>query len=176
MIGCRLLSSYAAEITLSLTDAIALYAELALALAGFAGVASAFAGRERRFRPVERLRLVGVVSLSASTFAGCLGHTVATIAGLTEHYASSIAALANLALLAPLVIRALPELWRRAKDADAQVDNYSLLLVNSLFLCEIVLLAYTLSGFGGGWQLVLAFSLQLLHGLWLFYLLLTREN
>ena len=161
---------------MSLTDAIELYAELALALAGFAGVASAFSGRERRFRPVERLRLVGVVSLSASTFAGCLAHAVATIAGLSVLHASSIAALANLVLLASLVIRILPEFWRRSKDSDAQVDGYSIWLANSLFLGEIVLLAYTLFGFGGGWQLALAFSLQLLHGLWLFFLLLTREN
>jgi hypothetical protein len=101
---------------------------------------------------------------------------VATIAGLTEQHTSSIAAFANLLVVAPLVIRVLPELWRRSKDADAQVDNYSLWLVNSLFLCELILLSYTLFGFGGGWQLVLAFSLQLLHGLWLFFLLLTREN
>ena len=40
-------------------DSIALYAELALALAGFAGIVSAVAARERQFRPIERLSLEG---------------------------------------------------------------------------------------------------------------------
>lgn len=159
-----------------LKDAIELLAELSLALAGFAGVASAFSGRERRFQPVERLRLVGVVGLSASAFGGCLAYISAALAGLSESSVQALAALVNLVLLTPLLLHAVPELWRRSGDADANVDSYSLLLVNVLFSSEAILLVATVFGFGTGWQLVLAFCLQLLHGLWLFFLLLTREN
>ncbi|MGH0029313.1 MAG: hypothetical protein ACQGVC_05955 [Myxococcota bacterium] len=38
-------------------EPFALLAELAIALAGFAGVAAAFAGKERAYGPSERLRL-----------------------------------------------------------------------------------------------------------------------
>jgi hypothetical protein len=56
----------------SLSEVFSLYAELALALAGFTGVASAFAGRERAFRPTELTRLQGILVNSASVLAGCL--------------------------------------------------------------------------------------------------------
>lgn len=54
---------------ISLSDAVELYAELSLTLAG---VVAAFAGRERAFRPIERMRLVGMLVLSASVLGGCL--------------------------------------------------------------------------------------------------------
>jgi branched-subunit amino acid ABC-type transport system permease component len=59
---------------INISDAVELYAELSLALAGFAGVVTAFAGRERAFRPSERMRLVGIVVLSASVLGGCLAY------------------------------------------------------------------------------------------------------
>ena len=147
-----------------------------MALAGFAGVASAFAGRERRFRAVERIRLAGVVSLSASTFGGCLTYVVCSVGGLSERTSSATAAFITLALVAALVLGRLPEFWRRSKDDDAQVDRYSPILVSSFLASDVILLGCTLIGIVGGWALALAFSLLLLHGLWLFFLLLTREN
>lgn len=57
---------------LSLPDVLSLYAELALALAGFAGVTSAFAGRDRAFKPTERSRVEAVLMNSAAALAGCL--------------------------------------------------------------------------------------------------------
>jgi len=161
---------------LNLEAAIELFAELALGLAGFAGVASAFAGRERRFRAVERLRLVGVVGLSACTFGGCLAYVVCSVGGLSGRAPAAGAAFVTLVLLAPLVLRVLPEFWRRSKDADAQVDGYSPILVSTFFVLDVILLGCALTGVAGGWALALAFSLLLLHGLWLFFLLLTREN
>jgi len=41
---------YTAELAMTPDDAISLFAELSLGLAGFAGVGSAFAGRTREFR------------------------------------------------------------------------------------------------------------------------------
>ena len=146
----------------SFQDAVELYAELSLALAGFAGVASAFAGRERSFRPIERMRLVGVVALSASVLGGCLAFLAASIALLPSDQAETLAGLASLALLSPL-FWVIPRLWVRAREPDSNVDSWSLYLV-------------TLLGFGAGWQLAFSFGLQLLQGLWLFFLLLTRQN
>lgn len=159
----------------SFEGAVELYAELSLALAGFAGVASAFAGRERAFRPIERMRLVGVVVLSASVLGGCLTFLAASIALLTPVQAEALTGLASLALLAPL-FWVIPRLWIRARDPDANVDSWSLYLVTSLTAVETLLLSTTGLGFGAGWQLALSFGFQLLQGLWLFFLLLTRQN
>jgi len=87
----------------------------------------------------------------------------------------SAAGVVGLVLISP-VFRLLPELWRRARDADATVDPWSLYLVTALIMVEVPLLLTAAVGFGSGWQLAVSFSLQLLQGLWLFFLLLTREN
>jgi len=165
-----------AEFMISLPEAVELYAEISLALAGFAGIASALAGRERRFRSVEKLRLVGVVSLSAAVLGGSLAYMCGSIAGLSESHSESIAAVVSLFLTAPLTIRIFPELWRRSNDPDVTVDSWSLYLVTGLLVTAILLYAFTALGLGAGWQIALAFSLQLMHGIWLFFLLLTRPN
>jgi hypothetical protein len=166
---------YAAGLMTSIEEAVELYAELSLALAGFAGVASAFAGRERSFRPVERMRLIGVVTLSASVFGGCLAFLAASIALLPSSETETLAGLASLALLSPL-FWVMPRLWIRARDPDANVDSWSLYLVTILTFVETLLLSSAALGFGAGWQLALSFGFQLLEGLWLFFLLLTRQN
>jgi hypothetical protein len=86
----------------SFREAVDLYAELSRALAGFAGIASAFAGRDRTFRPIERMRLVGVVTLSASVLGGCLAYLAASIALLPSSQTESVAGLVSLVLLSPL--------------------------------------------------------------------------
>ncbi len=159
----------------SLQEAVELYAELSLALAGFAGVASAFAGRERAFRPIERMRLVGVVALSASVFGGCLSYISASIARFSQGQSESVAGLVALILISPL-FWTIPHLWIRSRDTDANVDPWSLCLVTVLLAVETLLLSSSVLGFGAGWQLAVSFSLQLLQGLWLFFLLLTRQN
>lgn len=159
----------------SFQEVVGLYAELSLALAGFAGVASAFAGRERTFRPIERMRLVGVVTLSASVLGGCLAYLVASIAPLSASQAETGAGLVSLLLLSPL-FWVIPRLWARARDADSNVDSWSLYLVTVLLILETLLLSSVGLGFGAGWQLALSFGFQLLQGLWLFFLLLTRQN
>jgi hypothetical protein len=100
-----------AKLLISTLEAVELYAELSLALAGFAGVASAFAGRERTFRPVERLRLVGVVVLSASVLGGCLTYVTASIALLSASHIESAAGLVSLVLISPLFLL-MPRLGR----------------------------------------------------------------
>jgi hypothetical protein len=165
----------AADSLIDLRDAVELYAELSLALAGFAGVVTAFAGRQRAFRPIERMRLEGIVSLAASVLGSSLSYLSAAIAGLSAVSAESVAGCVGLALHVP-VGRLMPRLWRRARDADATVDPWSLYMVTVAFAIEVLLLSTAALGFGRGWQLAVTYSIQLLQGLWLFFLLLTREN
>ena len=94
---------------MNLENSIALYAELALALAGFAGVVSAFAGKERQFRPVERIRLVGLMVFSGTVLAGCLAYTVGSIAGVAETRVLAITAIVCLIPTAAIAIFVLPE-------------------------------------------------------------------
>ena len=49
-------------------------------------------------------------------------------------------------------------------------------MVTMLLFVETLLLSSAALGFGAGWQLAVSFSLQLIQGLWLFFLLLTRQN
>ncbi|MFT4518139.1 MAG: hypothetical protein ACI9JM_000516 [Halioglobus sp.] len=157
-------------------NSIALYAELALALAGFAGIVSAFAGRERQFRPVERLRLGGLMSLSGMVLAGCLAYIVGSLAGIAEATVLVITATVCLIPLSALVLFRLPQLWRRSEDADATVAKWSLYLVAALMLADLLLFGAAIFVPGSAWMIALGFSLMLLHALWMFVLLLTRAN
>ena len=157
-------------------DSIGLYAELALALAGFAGIVSAFAGRERQFRPVERLRLDGLMMLSGTVLAGCLAYIVGSVAGIAESSVLVITAMVCLIPTAAIALFMFPELWRRSKDADATVAQWSLYLVSALILADLTLFGAAIFVPGSAWMIALGFSLLLLHGLWMFVLLLTRAN
>ena len=160
---------------MEVTDFLMLCAEVFVALAGFAGVASAFAGRERAFRPIERMRLVGVVTLSASVLGGCLAYLAASIALLPSGRAEAVAGLVSLVLLSPL-FPVIPLLWIRARDPDANLDSWSFDLVTPLTISQTLLHASVGLVYGNGCLLPLAFAFQLLQGLWLFFLLLTRQN
>ena len=157
-------------------DSIALYAELALALAGFAGIVSAFAGRERQFRPIERLRLGGLMSLSGTVLAGCLAYIVGSLAGIAEASVLVITAIVCLIPTGAIALFRFPELWRRSKDADATVNKWSLYLVSALLLAEVLLFGAAIFVPRSAWMIALGFSLMLLHALWMFVLLLTKAN
>ncbi|MEH6588578.1 MAG: hypothetical protein V7720_18660 [Halioglobus sp.] len=157
-------------------DSIPLYAELALALAGFAGIVSVFAGRERQFRPIERLRLGGLMSLSGTVLAGCLAYIVGSVAGIAEANVLVITAIVCLIPTCALSLFKTPELWRRSKDADATIAQWSLYLVTALMLSYLLLFGAAIFVSGSAWMIALGFSLLLLHGLWMFVLLLTQAN
>ena len=161
---------------MNVDDSIALYAELALALAGFAGIVSAFAGRERQFRPVERMRLEGLMILSGTVLAGCLAYTVGSLASIDEASVLVITAILCLIPISALLPIKLRELWRRSKDADATVAQWSLYLVSALMLTYMLLFGAAIFVPESAWMIALSFSLMLLHGLWMFVLLLTRAN
>jgi hypothetical protein len=155
-------------------DAISLFAELSLGLAGFAGVGAAFAGRSREFLPLERMRLISVVSLSASVLAGSLAYVTVSFASesasLRASAATSLAAsLGMLFLIGPPLIRA-------RSRSSAESERWVLPASIGLLLVATLLYAFSTwipTSFG---LLAAAFSLQLLHALWLFVRLLTRVN
>ena len=160
----------------SLSEAIPLYAELAIALAGFTGVAAAFAGRERAFRPTELTRLQGVLGTSAAVLAGCLAFYSTKGLELTEQVSQSVVALASLLVTIYLLAVTIPFAWRSKNDPDSTAGIGALATVTTVMsgIAFTYLLA-ALAWVGPGMILV-AFSAQLLIGLWMFVRLLTRPN
>ncbi|MEM7496087.1 MAG: hypothetical protein AAF471_08260, partial [Myxococcota bacterium] len=113
---------------LSPEETFPLYAELALALAGFAGVVSAFKGRDRVFRPTERIRFVAVVMASACVLLGCFT-ILAALAGdfsLPTSYRTSGALC--FAASAVYTLRTFPAAWRRSRDPDSTTERWSFLV------------------------------------------------
>lgn len=63
-------------------DTFHLLAEIAIAIAGFAGVASVFGGRERQYREAELLRIRGLFEVSALVLLGSFGISVVQASGM----------------------------------------------------------------------------------------------
>lgn len=161
---------------LSPEDLFPLYAELSIALAGFVGVVSAFAGRDREFRPTERVRFLAVALASASVLAGCFGFFTALAGGcdlaLSYKVAGAVSLVISLAAGVPLFVTS----WRRARDADSTSEPWSLYVSLVTFLMLWTLYGGAAVTRGGFVLLVAGYSARLLHGLWMFVRLLTRAN
>ena len=161
---------------MSFYDSVTLFSELALGLAGFAGVASAFSGRERSFQPAERLRLMGLMVLSGIVLAGCLIYVTLSMAEVSDSVARQATAIVCALASAVVAATMLPDVWRHSQDADATVVRWSFYLATTLVCGSLVLYA-TAAIFGGvAWMIAMGFTIQLFHGLWMFVLLLTRKN
>jgi hypothetical protein len=161
---------------LSDQDLIAIFAELSLVLAGFVGVASAFSGRERVYRPVEMVRLVHVLGAAGSVLAGCLFFFSAAAMGLSLE-GSYAAAGAGSALVVAIVILPLARTtWRDSVRADATTEPWVMWFVTLVNL--LVFALFVSAVFVGIRQglLICGFSVQLLLGLWVFARFLTRAN
>ena len=155
-------------------DAISLFAELSLGLAGFAGVGAAFAGRSREFLPMERSRLLSVVSLSASVLAGSLAYVSVSFASESASLRASAAT--SLAVSLGMLLLIVPRLIRARRRSSAESEMWVLPASIGLLVVAILLYAFNTWSPTSFSLLAAAFSLQLLHALWLFVRLLTRVN
>jgi hypothetical protein len=155
-------------------DAISLFAELSLGLAGFAGVGAAFAGRSREFLPMERSRLLSVVSLSASVLAGSLAYVSVSFASESASLRASAAT--SLAASLGMLLLIVPPLIRARSRSSTESERWVLPASIGLLVVAAVLYAFNTWSPTSFSLLAAAFSLQLLHALWLFVRLLTRVN
>lgn len=162
---------------MSSNDAIALFAEISVALAGLAGVAAALSGRDRSYGLLDRGRIRAIVGLPTVVLAGCLAFTTVVVGGdLSEAAATRAAAATSLLACVPLhvwiVIPAIRDFRQPDSDADAWVIYLSTLLVaftTVLYACAAL---YPRSPS----ILIGSFSLQILHAIWMFLRLLTRPK
>jgi hypothetical protein len=161
---------------LNLPDLMGLYAELAIAIAGFSGVASAFAGRDRDFRPTERIRLMAVLSNSAGVFAGCLAFYVAAACGLSADGALRAAGAASLAFALPIVLILVPGGWRGLNAPGSTTELWVMCIVSVIAVVFVALYAAAAFLQIGPAPLVAGFSIQMLFALWMFVRLLVRPN
>jgi len=161
---------------LNMPDVVGLYAELAIAIAGFSGVASAFAGRDREFRPTERIRLMAVLSNSAGVFAGCLAFYSAAACGLSVDGALRVSGAVSLVFALVIVAILIPGGWRGLNAPGSTTELWVMWVVTAIAAVFVALYAAAAFLQIGPAPLVIAFSIQMLFALWMFVRLLVRPN
>jgi hypothetical protein len=153
-----------------------LVAELALGLAGFAGVAAAFGGRDRSYAPIENFRLQ---SLFIHAFLA-LALSLVTISLLALGFAHSdaylFASIAGAISQGPVTALFIYRVFVALRDPGSVTGRGAVaatVLGTSLSLGLFV--ASALSPETPGY-LALALSAQLLFGLWVFTRILLHRN
>lgn len=153
-----------------------LIAELAVGLAGFAGVAAAFGGRDRAYAPVELTRLRALFVHAALVLASSLLGTTLLWLGLPLNQASFWSAALGLAGEVPAAIYFSSHAYRYVVDPEATTGWPAFLLTVVPAWLAAALLACGLARGGSMGLLVAGLSTQLLFGLWLFTRILTQRN
>lgn len=154
----------------------ALIAELALALAGFAGVAAAFGGRDRSYAPVEVSRLQ---SLFAHAFLALALSLIAIsllsfdLGSKSSCFWASVTGAVGQALVAGYFI---PRAYRYASDPSASPGWWGFGVSTGSMGLSLALLSTSVASGGSMGLLVSALSVQLLFGLWVFTRLLIYRN
>ena len=152
-----------------------LIAELALALVGFAGVAAAFGGAAREFRPTERERYVGLFFYAGVSLAGSLTVVVCSSAGLAESEVFRVASIVSLAG----VLGVLPRhrlAYLAARTPDSSSERWALYLTTASIIALLLVYAGNALVLASPWPLSAGYSMQLLLGVWLFFRILFRAN
>jgi hypothetical protein len=160
----------------SLLDLLAVYSELAIGLAGFSGVAAAFSGRDRKFKPTELARLQTVLMSSASVVLGSLSFYVASTIGADPSTPTIAAAVTSLTCTLYYAFTVLPRAWRALSDPDSTSNKAVLTIFTAITVAILLAYAGCVLLRGLSTLLVAGFSMQLAYGLWSFTRLLTRPN
>jgi hypothetical protein len=154
----------------------ALIAELALGLAGFAGVAAAFGGRDRSYAPVELTRMRALFVHAALALSCSLLATSLLWFGLSLSQACFWSSALGLAGEAPSATYFSLRAYQYVVDPRATTGWLAFLLTSIPAWLAAVLLALGLITGGSMGFLVAGLSVQLLFGLWLFTRILTQRN
>lgn len=147
-----------------------------MALLGFSGVASAFAGRSPEYNLVDRMRLNAIVFLSGMPLAGSLLLVVLGTAGISAPAAVVAAAVLSFLVVVLSSLRRFPDFFRAARDPDTTTE---ISLVASVATAMAAAGGFfLLAALRGGvlWSLLAGYSIQLLVGVVVFARLLNRAN
>ena len=149
-----------------------LFSEIAIAVAGFAGVAVALGGRDRSFAPLELVRITSLFIYSGLVLAGCFGLfalAAAEVGAVTAirvvSFGEAIGFVAFTAATGPSAIRNTRpnESWVPFAVIGTYAAIVLLCLVNGLVVVR-------------EWPLIVAFSITILLSLWIFLRLLTHRS
>ena len=157
-------------------ETFSLIAELALGLAGFAGVVVAFVGRERSYEAADRARLLSLFGIAAIALAGSLLTISLAATGMAVQSAYWWVSAFGILAVGGSAIAFLPGAYRSATDPDASTELWAVAVSTALLLANLLLLGGNLVLGGKAWPLKSAFSSQLVCGLWIFIRLLTRRG
>lgn len=151
-------------------------AEIAIAIAGFAGVASVFGGREKKYREAELLRIRGLFELSALVLIGCFGISVVQAAGMSKQLAISFVSLVLIVAYGIVVLDVPLKATKLYRKQESTVTLGALVTAFSVYVIGLPLLVANMLVLRQEWPLILVMSLSILQSIWSFYRLVTREN
>jgi len=146
-----------------------------MAVAGFAGVSTAFAGRDRSFRPFERTRLLALFINSGAILSGCgVVHTL-LLAGAAPDTAFRLASLTTVLVLVGLSAPPMFRVYRAALEPDSTAERWAVNMTLGYLLISFLLLSANVM-LGTAHLLVGTLWLLLAYGLWMFSRLLIRAD
>lgn len=157
-------------------DTFHLLAEIAIAVAGFAGVATVFGGREKQFRDAELLRVRGLFQLSALVLVGCFGIASIQAAGLPSEQTIAFVSMILIVAYGLVAIDTPLKAIRLYREKETTVTLGALIVACSLYVFGLPLLIANALLLRQEWPLIVLFSLSILTSIWSFYRLVTRVN
>jgi len=155
---------------------VSLFAELALALAGFTGVAAAFGGRERAYSQADRARLLSISLSSGAVLAGTLVAWTLAAAGCSAATVFGWSSLAGAFVLVFFFLKVLPHAYSLARDPEASTSPFIAHLGTVVYGAGIFLFAGNFLVWGEAWPLLAGSSIHLGWGIFLFARVLTQRN
>ena len=150
-------------------------AEMAIAVAGFAGVAAAFGGQDRSFNTADILRLRVLFQTSALVLSCCLGLIAMDASGMSRELSvlciSIAATLLTIACAFDVPLKAI-----KMRQEFSSVTPVSVLIgFTPSFICAPLLLINALL-LRQEWLLITVFSYLIFLTLWTFYRLLVNRS
>jgi hypothetical protein len=140
------------------SDVFQLLAEIAVTVAGFAGVATVFGGQERSFEVAENLRLRALFQFSAQVFICCLGVLAMDAAKLPRELIILVVSIAAVIITS---LCALDVPWKATKlraEMGSSVTPLSLLIGFSPSVIGVPILLINALLLRQEWLLIAVFS------------------
>jgi len=153
-----------------------LFAELALGLCGFTGVAATFGGRDRSYSVLDKVRIEGIFTQAGSVMLGSLAVLTVSVSASSSATAFGWGSLVAAMVLCRPVYTVFTIAIPLGRDPESSSSLFiavvALTIISTCFLIHVANFAL----WRGAFPLLLAFSLQLAWSLFLFARILTQRN
>jgi len=153
-----------------------LFSELAIAVAGFAGVAVALGGRDRAFGPMELVRVKSLFLYSALVLAGCFGLFALVAAEVSAVVAIRLVSFGEAIGFAVFTAETAPGAIRLTRSNESSTRPWVPFFVVGTYGVNILICLVNGLVVAREWPLIVVFSITIIQSLWLFHRLLTRTS